>query len=122
MFAMGGVIKLPYPHKALWPNGRAHHFAKAREVKKHREWARLATLAEKIRVPSEGSIKVYATFRPKPSGPLPDADNAIASLKPSFDGIAEALGINDQRFIPQPVSFGPRIKGGSVSIRLEVEG
>jgi hypothetical protein len=113
------VIELPYPHKALWPNGRPHPLAKSREVKKHRGWAKLATLADSTRPERIGGIVL--TVYPKPRGPLPDKDNAAAALKAYQDGIADAYGVDDRTF-PQPrIQFGERCKDGKFVIALDGE-
>jgi crossover junction endodeoxyribonuclease RusA len=113
------MIELPYPHKALWPNGRPHHFAKAREVKKHRAWAHDATLATFPRCfkPPERLLWLV-TIYPKPRGPLPDRDNASAACKAFFDGIADGLGINDNRFDEPRIQFGERTANGKVVFTL----
>lgn len=99
------IVDLPYPHKALWPNGRAHWAAKARETQKHRQWAHLATLAElnacEPFTPATVTIRVY----PKPRGPLPDRDNCIAACKAMLDGVADALAVNDRDFPAPKVEF-----------------
>lgn len=111
------MIELPYPHKALWPNGRPHHMAKAREVKKHRGWAKMATLADKAR-PAQVS-RLVVTVYPKPTGPLPDEDNASAAVKAYQDGIAEAYGVDDRTFGQPRIQFGERCQHGKFVITLE---
>lgn len=113
------MVELPYPHKALWPNGRPHHFTRAREVKKHRQWAHDATLATFPRcfVPQE-RLQWLITVYPKPTGPLPDKDNASAAMKAYLDGIAQALAVNDNRFDEPRIQFGERCKHGRVVFTL----
>lgn len=105
------MIDLPFPAKALWPNGRAHWGAKSTATAKHRAWAAIATREVMDRfglgvgpAPIPVTIHVY----PKPRGPEPDADNCVAAAKSSLDGIADALGINDRDFAAPKVVFGPR--------------
>ena len=99
-------IHLPYPHKALWPNGRAHWAAKARETKKHHSWAHTATLAVDDRPKvSDDKLTVHITVHGKPTGPLPDEDNVAAAFKAYQDGIASAIGIDDRHFAAPTVSF-----------------
>ncbi|MFD1104599.1 hypothetical protein [Sphingobium olei] len=114
-------IELPYPHKALWPNGRSHWAAKGRETKKHRQWAHAALLAA---VPPafkhDGSpLRLRATFFAKPRGPEPDKDNASASLKAYQDGIAQALGMDDRTFGQPIVHIAGRDPLGRVVIEVE---
>jgi crossover junction endodeoxyribonuclease RusA len=75
-------------------------------------WAALATIAADIRAPEgEGDIRVSATFYPPDK--RSDRVNMPARLKPYWDGIADALKVNDRRFLPsyhfaEPVS-NPRV-------------
>jgi crossover junction endodeoxyribonuclease RusA len=108
------MIELPYPHKALWPNGRAHHMAKSREVKKHRQWARYATLADNAR--PETLRRLVVTVYPKPRGPLPDEDNTSAAVKAYQDGIADAYGIDDRTLGQPRIQFGERCAEGKFVI------
>jgi crossover junction endodeoxyribonuclease RusA len=103
-------LDLPYPAKALWPNGRAHHMAKAREVKKHRAWAHIAaceagTEARRAVQAQQTPIPVTITVFGKPRGVLPDADNASAAAKAYIDGLAARLDINDRYFAAPKVRF-----------------
>lgn len=105
-------IDLPYPHKALWPNGRAHWAVKAREVKRHRTWAHMATLEAMNgkgwgEVPTAIKIIVHA----KPKGPMPDKDNCVAAAKSLIDGIADGLGVNDKDFPAPTVEFADERDG-----------
>ena len=108
------TIDLPYPHKALWPNGRAHWGTKSTQTQKHRQWAHLATLAETNAsfVPSAIKLIVHA----KPKGPLPDRDNCIAACKALLDGVADALGVNDQDFPALTVEFASPREGRFVLV------
>jgi hypothetical protein len=91
------VIVLPYPDKALWPNGRAHWEVKAREAKKLRTAAAWATKAASVRI-GDSPIPVHIICHPKARGPAPDRDGIIGAAKSALDGIADALGINDRHF------------------------
>lgn len=105
------IIDLPYPAKALWPNGRPHFMAKAREAKKHRAWANLATLEVKPACFKHNGEPIPVTIyvHAKPRGPLPDEDNCVAACKSMLDGIADALGVNDKAFkAPKVVFAQPR--------------
>ena len=110
------MIVLPYPSKALWPNGRSHWAQKARETKKHRAWAYAATLADSTR--PEAPTGIVATFYPKARGPLPDVDSCVSALKSFQDGIADACRVNDRTFAAPRIQFGERTANGSVVIEL----
>ena len=47
-----------------------------------------------------------------------DGDNLIASLKSGFDGIADATGINDARFIISPPVFADLRKAPCVIVEI----
>lgn len=109
------AIVLPWPHKSLSPNARVHHMAKAREVKKHRQWARWATPA-RLQVEAD-RLAVTVTFNP-PSNRRRDSDNLIASCKAYLDGIADSLGIDDSRFDLRAPVVGPVVKNGRVVVEV----
>lgn len=113
------MITLPFPNKILWPNGRGHHMAKHRAFQKHKTWAYHAALASLPRsyAPDGNRIKLRVTFTPKTAHPI-DRDNAVASLKAYFDGIAQALGINDSLFDVPEIEFAAPRKPGGVEVTL----
>lgn len=82
--------------------------AKSRAVKRHREWARIATLEALggTQFAHNGAtIPVTIHVHAKPKGPLPDRDNIISSFKALGDGIADALKVNDRDFAAPKVVF-----------------
>jgi len=114
-------IELPYPDKALSPNSRCHWSIKAKAAKAAR---RNGALAAWVAGFNEGTfagcehrlhfwIDIYAKTKN-----YPDADNMLSSLKSALDGIADALGLNDRRFIPHPFVKDETCKGGKVVIRI----
>lgn len=95
----GGTIELPWPPKELSGHHNVHWRVLQPVKKKHREWARVATLAAAFGpLPSKGDIRVSATFYPPDN--RTDRVNMPNRLKPYWDGIADALNINDRRFLP----------------------
>ncbi|MEW9855912.1 hypothetical protein [Novosphingobium sp. M1R2S20] len=99
-------VDLPYPHKLLWPNGRTRNpQAKPAQVKKHRQWAHFAALAERDAFVRGEKIGLRITVHAKPRGPLPDKDNVVSAVKAYQDGIAAALGIDDKHFETPVVEF-----------------
>lgn len=112
------IITLPYPHKLLWPNGRTRNpRAKAGEVKKHRQWAHYAALAERAAFIAGESVGLHITVHGKRTGPMPDKDNVVASVKAYQDGIAQALGIDDKHFATPTVEFA-ETRTGEFVIRV----
>jgi crossover junction endodeoxyribonuclease RusA len=114
------VIDLPFPAKALWPNGRAHWAEKARAVKTHRAWACVAAWAAGAPFTDPiVRVSIAVTVHPKTRNPI-DRDNCVAALKSYLDGIADALGVDDRTFDTPSISFGEPIKGGLLSLTLTV--
>lgn len=111
------TVVLPWPAQALSPNARVHWSAKARAVKNARADAFLAALGAKARHLDVQALSVSVTFCPAVRRNRDD-DNLIASLKPSLDGIADAVGINDSRFKLDRVRHGELTERGEVRIEL----
>lgn len=100
-------IILPWPVRALSPNGRCHWSAKNRAVQKARLDGFLASTDAMRRCgwKKVNAATVRATFRfVKPN--RRDGDNHLAMLKPYLDGFADAGVIaNDSGFRHEPVKF-----------------
>ncbi len=114
------VIALPWPHKDLRPNARPHWAEKAKAVKQARALAGWTANEIGIRrgdpdIPS--ALKVTAVFCP-PSRRRFDDDNMLSSCKSYFDGIADAIGIDDSKWQIAMRREGV-VKGGAVRIELE---
>lgn len=109
------MISLPFPPSTLSGHAKGHWRAKSGPTAKHREWARLATLAIKPAVPATGDIRVHVRFVPPDR--RGDRTNFANRLKPYFDGIADALGVNDARFLPSYEFCAPE-KPGRVEVVL----
>lgn len=110
---------LPWPNKDLSPNGRVHWAKKAKASQQARSEAKvLALLAGWTigRVP-DGRLHLWITFHP-PTRMMPDDDNMLSRFKPYRDGIADALGIDDKRFISHPLVSAEVRKGGQVVVRI----
>lgn len=108
------MIVLPFPPSSLSGHQGGHWRDKAAIVRKHRDWARVAALAAKLAVTDgEGDIRVaVAFFPPDRRG---DRCNYPNRMKPYFDGLADALKVNDRRFVPAfefhaPDKIHPRVE------------
>ena len=113
------MIILPFPDKALWPNGRAHYHAKARAFAKHKEWAFHAAKAVLPRCFKRNGTAVSLRYviTPKTAHKI-DRDNAVAAMKAYQDGIALALGVDDSCFAVPVVEFAEPRKPGRVEVQL----
>lgn len=110
------TITLPFPPASLSGHAKGHWRAKAAETKKHREWARLATLSASPTVPDSGDIRVHVRFVPPDR--RSDRGNFPVRMKAYFDGIADGLGVNDRRFVPS-YEFAEPQKPGQVVVTVE---
>jgi len=115
------MIVLPWPDKALSPNSRVHWAQKAKAVKNARGFGRLAAMGAKYNAQTfagyEGKLHLWIDYYAKTRN-YPDADNCLSASKAYLDGIADALGINDRRFVHHPFVKDETLKGGKVVIRI----
>ena len=96
---MSALIELPFPPATLSGHNNGHWRSRSGIVSKHRIWAKLATLAgDPVPVPDDGDIRISFTFYPPDK--RSDRLNYVIRVKPYADGVAEALGVNDRRFLP----------------------
>lgn len=110
------MIELPWPPKELSGHHDVHWRVLQPIKKRHREWARLGTLAAQVGpFPGNADIRVSATFYPPDH--RTDRVNMPTRLKPYWDGIADALGVNDRRFLPS-FHFAEPVKDARVVITV----
>lgn len=95
-------ITLPWPPKVLSPNARVHWSVKSKAAKSYRAACYLLCKQAKLVAPAhEGRLHLWLDFYP-PDRRHRDDDNMVASFKNGRDGIADALGVDDKRFICHP--------------------
>ncbi len=113
-------IFLPWPDKKLSPNAR-HHWSVVASAKKAAKRAAYYTVLEaglgKI---NAERINVRVSFYPPDRRPR-DTDNALASCKAAFDGLSQAIGIDDSRWELTISPRGPIEKNGLVKVELQWE-
>ena len=100
-------IIIPFPDPRLNPNrSKGTHWAATGKIRKDaREYARWMGRGVLCPPLSEnGTIAVAICFS-QPDKRRRDRDNLLAALKPSLDGIADALGINDSQFGPVTINL-----------------
>lgn len=110
------TFDLPWPDKLLSPNARVHWRRKHGITKAARTTAATIAGAAIKATPDWPSVNVSVVFHP-PDRRRRDRDNLIASMKAANDGIADALGIDDSRFV-STYAMGDVIKGGAVRVTL----
>ena len=90
-------IVLPWPPSSLSGHNNGNWRSKSSTIKKHRSDARLATIAVmKGHVLGKGDIHSVVDFYPPDI--RSDRINYPNRMKPLFDGISDALMVNDKRF------------------------
>lgn len=105
-----------WPDRALHPNERVHWSKKAVSAKAARRTAFLLAFEagwKNVQWP-EGRLHLWITFFP-PDRRRRDDDGLLTSFKPFRDGIADLIGIDDNRFVSHPlVSEEIRVPGQMV--------
>lgn len=112
-------LVLPWPHKDLSPNSRVHWSKRAKASQQARADAKLLAILAgwTVGCVPDGRLHLWITFHP-PTRMMPDDDNMLSRFKPQRDGIADALGIDDKRFVSHPLVSHEVRKGGQVVVRL----
>lgn len=110
-------VTLPWPPAKLSPNARTHWREKAKATKAYRERCAWMTKAAIKETPPEGKLYLWITFYPTDKRHRDD-DNCFASFKAGKDGIADALGIDDVRFVSRPYLSTEVRKGGEVVVSI----
>lgn len=119
-------ITLPWPDAKLNPNrSKGMHWAGTAALrKKAREDAwRISSRALAFKTALStgfqplGTHALSITFV-QPDKRARDRDNLLAALKPSLDGMADALGINDSQFDPITIRREYGSKPGAVIVEI----
>ena len=115
-------VELPWPAPELAPNRKnGHHWGSVHAIKgKRLADARALTLAAMRQsgyVPPVGVLALTLTFC-APDRRRRDLDNLLAALKADFDGVSQALGVDDQLFEPLTLRRGEPVKGGMVVLEV----
>lgn len=110
------MIELPWLSAEFSGHNKGNWRWKHWAVADARKWAHQATLAAGIEAPLEGDIQLHVLFVPPDD--RSDRINLPNRMKPYFDGIADALKVNDRRFaIPTFEMAEPR-KPGKVIVTM----
>lgn len=109
------MIVLPFPPSDLSGHHNTHWRVLQPIKKAHREAAFVAAWDANLSVPEDGDIRIH--FRFVPPDRRGDRMNYPNRLKPYADGIADALGVNDRRFLPS-YEFAEPEKPGRVEVEI----
>lgn len=113
-------VTLPWPPSVLSPNARPAHWSiKAKAAKAYRTACKALAEASGMEAPTSQKIALWLEFVP-PSRRRFDDDNLVASFKAGRDGLAEALGIDDSRFVCRHTVATDQI-GGMVRVSITPE-
>jgi len=92
-------ITLPWPPSALNPNARhAHPAIKWKAAKAYRSACKALAEAHGMVAPDSPKIALWVEFVP-PDRRHRDDDNMVAAFKAGRDGLADAMGVDDRRFV-----------------------
>lgn len=110
---------LSWPSRDLHPNSRVHWARRAKAAKAARREAATLAVASGWRGQQwpEGRLHVWIDAYP-PDRRRRDTDGMLSSLKATMDGISDAIGIDDRRFVPHPYLHDEPRRGGEIRIRI----
>ena len=111
------MIELPWPPKELSPNARVHWTKKAKAAKAYRAECYMLAKAAGVKVPPGQRVALMIEFIP-PDRRARDDDNCLASFKAGRDGIADALGVDDRRFVTSLWLADEPVYGGAVRVTI----
>jgi crossover junction endodeoxyribonuclease RusA len=113
------TLILPWPARVLHPNARTHWAPKAEATKAARATAHLLAKEagwHRLTLP-QGRLHLWVDGYP-PNRNRRDTACFLSSLKAAIDGIADALGIDDSRFVPHPFLMDETRPNGEVHVRI----
>jgi crossover junction endodeoxyribonuclease RusA len=111
------IVELPWPPKELSPNARVHWGEKSRFAKKYRRDCFLLAKIANVRIDWDGDIHLFIDFY-RPAKRNHDRDNLVSQIKSGLDGMADAMGINDVRFLIHPFIKDETASGGKIIIKI----
>lgn len=110
------MIELSWPPRALHPNARVHWGQRSKAAKAYRREAWVLTNAAKPVVDKTAPVGLRIEFFP-PDNRRRDTDGMLSAIKSGIDGIADALGVDDSRFMFAMCRRAP-VEGGKVVIEV----
>ena len=111
------AINLSWPARALWQNEKCHWRIKGRTRAAQRKeaWA----LGREAELPKSPDARLTFTFCP-PDRRRRDRHNMPETMKGAIDGIADAMGVDDEFFdVRYADAWGPIVEGGQVRVVIE---
>ncbi len=119
------AFELPWPSAKLNPNqSKGLHWGATSALRKKARndaaWLAKVAMSQHLLLGFDfgvGAVQLTVTFI-QPDRRARDRDNLLAALKPSLDGVADALGLNDSQFDPVTIRREYGAKPGSVRIEI----
>lgn len=109
---------LPWPPSALNPNVRQHWRKHASAKKAYRAACAWTARSQGVTAAPAEKLSVSLVFVP-PDRRRRDLDNLIASMKAGLDGLADALGVDDNRFTLSAELLTDGTIGGFVRVSVK---
>jgi crossover junction endodeoxyribonuclease RusA len=113
------IVTYPWMPKELNPNSRVHWATLAKKKKLYKELCFVLTKEAKLPKVIGDRAHLEITFF-KPNKIRRDLDNCLASFKAGLDGISQALGLDDSRFL-LAIEIADDI-GGYVKVNFNYKG
>ena len=115
-------IELPWPNGKLNPNSsKGRHWGSTtalRAIARTEAWGLMREALGRIPLQSTaGTFALSITFV-QPDKRARDIDNLLAALKPSIDGIADAMKVNDAQFNPITITRAYGARPGCVLVEV----
>jgi crossover junction endodeoxyribonuclease RusA len=111
------TFDLPWPPSRLNPNVRQHWTSLARHKRRYRDACRLTAMSQGAAKIEAERLTVTLQFVP-PDRRKRDLDNCIAAMKSGLDGLADALGVDDNKWRLAAILVDGEI-GGFVRVTVE---
>lgn len=115
------VVNLPWPPSQLNPNKRLHWSRKSRAARLYRNMcfvlAKSAIESSDYHYAGVGKMVLSIEFCP-PDKRRRDDDNMLASFKSGRDGVADALGVDDNKFVTSFEVCSP-VPDGAVIVTIQ---
>lgn len=113
------TLQLPYPDRALSPNASKRHWRYKQPAK---EAARTEAFYKAVSFrdwfTTSDALQMTLTFYP-PNKSRRDLDNVFASMKPTIDGMCQALEIDDSQIRRVMFEWGGVTDNGAVELELK---
>lgn len=111
---MNAVVTFPWPPAALSPNGAHGHWtAKSKAAREYK--AECIKACRSVGMVDADAVEVGVIFQP-PRNVRYDLDNQLARIKQGLDAFADAIGIDDGRWVSMTLERGDKTPGGAIHV------